>query len=101
MKERVAWFDLLCGMAILMLSLSIRSPLLFSEKLHRMFTAESLLFRAFVWLGRILFGVYLFHCFFITTLSHLSFHLGWLSQMFVVLALYMLYKGLCLQWPVE
>lgn len=69
---------------------------LFSEKIQEIFTSDSLLFRAFVRLGRISFGVYLVHCFFIAALNRLPFHLGWLSQTFVVLAL-----SLCLIYAVQ
>lgn len=60
---------------------------LFSEKIQKMFTSYNLFFRVFVWLGRISFGVYLIHCFFIIVLGCLPFHLDWFSQTFVVLAL--------------
>lgn len=60
---------------------------LFSDKIQKMFTFDSFLFSVFVRLGRISFGVYLIHCFFIMAFSRLPFHLGWLSHTFVVLAL--------------
>lgn len=44
--------------------------LLFSQKVQNMFTSDNGLFRLFAYLGRISFGMYLVHCFFIMFIIH-------------------------------
>lgn len=44
--------------------------LLFSQKVQDMFTSDNWLFRAVSYLGRISFGVYQVHCFFIMFITH-------------------------------
>lgn len=51
--------------------------LLFSQKMQVSFTSDNRLFKAFTRLGRISFGVYLVHCFFIMLISHFV-HLNWM-----------------------
>ncbi len=52
--------------------------LLFSQRVQAMFTSGGRVFRAFVALGRISFGVYLVHCYFLVALPHLGSGLvGW------------------------
>ena len=51
--------------------------LLFSQKVQTFFTSDNWLFKASTRLGRISFGVYLIHCFFIMLISHFV-HLNWM-----------------------
>lgn len=50
--------------------------LLFSEKVQSLFTYDNWIVKAFAYLGRISFGVYLVHCFFIGFIIHFI-HLNW------------------------
>lgn len=59
---------------------------LFSQKVQKMFTSDNRVFNVFVYLGRISFGVYLTHCFFIMVLTHFL-QLDWASLTVLTLAL--------------
>lgn len=50
--------------------------LLFSQKVQKLLSSDNWLFRTLAYLGRISFGVYLVHCFFIMFITHF-FHLNW------------------------
>lgn len=50
--------------------------LLFSEKVQPLFASDNWIVKAFAYLGRISFGVYLVHCFFIMFIVHFI-HLNW------------------------
>lgn len=60
--------------------------LLFSEKVQSLFAADNWIVKTFVYLGRISFGVYLVHCFFIMFIIHFI-HLNWASLTVGTLAL--------------
>lgn len=60
--------------------------LLFSQKVQALFPPEHRIFRAFAYLGRISFGVYLIHCFFIMLIVHFV-HLDWFLLTLVTLLL--------------
>lgn len=67
--------------------------ILFSQKVQDKYTCDNSIFNAIVYLGRISFGIYLIHCFFIMIMERLL-NLNWFILTVIVLLLSVVFISL-------